>query len=223
MLLSMNNNEKNISTSPHIHWADLYYGNVILKNDVWVGQRVIIKGGVEIGDGAVIGAGSVVTKDVDPYTIVAGVPAKPIKTRFDDDVIELLETKLKKSDFITTENYHIRLKPNTAKLLIEKIKNNFNQRYEFKNKQHTLENIMFENIRELSRYIIGNSKSLEFTIPDIEIKRYDNSQVREKIMSIDPEKRKELKINKSTLWYQRKNIKEEKTFKTYNETKVKIV
>jgi len=139
----------------------------------------------------------------------------------DYSVIELLETKLKKSDFITTENYHIRLKPNTAKLLIEKIKNNFNQRYEFRNKQHT-ENIMFENIRELSRYVIGNSKSLEFTIPDIEIKRNDNSQIRDKILSIDPEKRKELKINKSTLWYQQKKIKEGKTIKIYNKTKVKI-
>jgi len=108
-------------------------------------------------------------------------------------------------------------------LLIEKIKNNFNQRYEFKNKQHTLENIMFENIRELSRYITGNSKSgLEFTIPDIEIKRNDNSQVRDKIMSIDPDKRKELKINKSTLWYQQKKIKEGKTLKVYNKTRVKI-
>jgi len=81
---------------------------------------------------------------------------------------------------------------------------------------------MFENIRELSRYITGNSKSLEFTIPDIEIKRNDNSKVRDKIMSIDPEKRKELKINKSTLWYQQKKIKEGKTIKIYNKTKVKI-
>jgi len=126
----------------------------------------------------------------------------------DYSIIEILETNLKKSDFITTDNYHIRLKPNTAKLLIEKIKNNFNQRYEFKNKQHTLENIMFENIRELSRYIMDNSESLEFTIPDMEIKRNDNSQIRERIMSIDPEKRKEFKINKSTLWYQQKKIKE---------------
>jgi len=104
----------------------------------------------------------------------------------DYSVIELLETKLKKSDFITTENYHIRLKPKTAELLIEKIKNNFNQRYEFRNKQYALENIMFENIRELSRYITGNSKQLEFSIPDILIKRNDNSQVRDKTMSIDP-------------------------------------
>jgi len=49
---------------------------------------------------------------------------------------------------------------------------------------------MFENIRELSKYITGNSKNLEFTIPDIEIKRNDNSQFRDRIMSIDSEKRK---------------------------------
>jgi len=147
---------------------------------------------------------------------------EPFRYVIDYSVIELLEIKLKKSDFITTENYHIRLKSSTAKLLIEKIKNNFNNRYEFKNKQYTLENIMFENIRKLSKYIAGNSKSLEFTIPAIEIKRNDNSQIRDKIMSIDTEKRKELKINKSTLWYQQIKIKEGKTIKIYNKTKWKI-
>jgi len=55
---------------------------------------------------------------------------------------------------------------------------------------------MFENIREMSRYITGNSKNLKFSIPYIEIKRNDNSQIRDKIMSIDPGKRKELEINK---------------------------
>jgi CRISPR-associated protein Cas1 len=54
-----------------------------------------------------------------------------------------METKLKKSDFIKTENYHIRLKPSTAKLFIKKIKNNFNRPYEFRDEQYTLENIMF--------------------------------------------------------------------------------
>ena len=52
---------------------------------------------------------------------------------------------------------------------------------------------MLENMGELSKYITGNSKNLEFSIPEIEIKRNDNSQVRDKIMSINPEKRKELK------------------------------
>ncbi|MHB8360222.1 MAG: CRISPR-associated endonuclease Cas1 [Thermoplasmataceae archaeon] len=140
----------------------------------------------------------------------------------DYSVIELLGTGLKKSDFITTENYHIRLKPDTAKKLIEKIKNNFNKRYEFRNKQHTLENIMFENVRELSKYILDKTKSLAFTIPDIVISRNDNTQVRNEILSIDTEKRKELKINKSTLWYQQKKIKEGKPIKVYNKTRVRI-
>jgi len=77
--------------------------------------------------------------------------------------------------------------------LIFSIKNNFNQRYEFRKKQYALENIIFENIRELSRYIAGNSKILEFSIPDIEIKRNVNSKIRDKIMSIDPEKKERVK------------------------------
>jgi len=74
----------------------------------------------------------------------------------------------------------------------------------------------------LSKYITGNSKHLEFSIPDIAIKRNDNSQIREGIMSIDLEKRKELKINKSTLWYQQKKIKEGKSIKIYNKKRLRV-
>lgn len=120
-------------------------------------------------------------------------------------------------------NYHIRLRPDTAKRLIEKLQGNFNKRYEFRNKQYTLENIMFENIRELSKYILGKTKSLDFNIPELVISRNDTVNVRKKIASIDPEERKALKINKSTLWYHQRKIKEEKTIKVYNMTKVKII
>lgn len=58
-----------------------------IGHDVWIGERVIIKQGVTIGTGAVIGMGSVVTKDVEPYTIVAGCPAKVIRKRFKESVI----------------------------------------------------------------------------------------------------------------------------------------
>jgi acetyltransferase-like isoleucine patch superfamily enzyme len=62
----------------------------IVENDVWIGSRVIIKQGVRIGTGAVIGMGSVVTKDVEPYSIVVGTPAKMIRKRFDDSTIKML-------------------------------------------------------------------------------------------------------------------------------------
>jgi acetyltransferase-like isoleucine patch superfamily enzyme len=65
-------------------------GDVIIGNDVWIGLNTIILSGVEIGDGAVVGAGSIVTKNVDPYTIVGGNPAKLIKRRFSEDNIDNL-------------------------------------------------------------------------------------------------------------------------------------
>ena len=61
-----------------------------IGDDVWIGSRVIIMQGLNIGTGAVVGAGSVVTKDVPPYAIVAGCPARIIKYRFDDDTIRML-------------------------------------------------------------------------------------------------------------------------------------
>jgi len=67
-------------------------GDIVIGNDVWIGFEAVILSGVTVGDGAIIGARAVVTKDVPPYTIVGGVPAKPIRKRFSDEVIEKLET-----------------------------------------------------------------------------------------------------------------------------------
>lgn len=65
-------------------------GDIVIGNDVWIGYEAVIMAGVHIGDGAIIAARAVVTKDVPPYTIVAGTPAKEIRKRFDAEVIEQL-------------------------------------------------------------------------------------------------------------------------------------
>ena len=65
-------------------------GDTIIGNDVWIGQNVTILAGVHIGDGAIIGLNSVVGSDVSPYTIVAGNPARTIRKRFDDELINLM-------------------------------------------------------------------------------------------------------------------------------------
>jgi acetyltransferase-like isoleucine patch superfamily enzyme len=95
-----------VSTSSVFHkWENVFKKNfarhefqifypTIIGNDVWIGERAMIKPGLTIGDGAVIGMGSVVTKDVGPYEIWAGNPARLIRKRFDEETIEtLLKTK----------------------------------------------------------------------------------------------------------------------------------
>lgn len=69
-------------------------GDIVIGNDVWIGYEAVIMSGVTIGDGAIIGTRAVVTKDVPPYTIVGGVPAKQIRKRFPEKTIsELLKLK----------------------------------------------------------------------------------------------------------------------------------
>lgn len=65
-------------------------GDIVVGNDVWIGYEAVILSGVTIGDGAVIGARAVVTKDVPPYAIVGGVPARLIRRRFDEETIQKL-------------------------------------------------------------------------------------------------------------------------------------
>ncbi|MCR5261760.1 MAG: CatB-related O-acetyltransferase [Candidatus Gastranaerophilales bacterium] len=87
----------NFSTHPISYDVENYPGKetkTIIGNDVWLGTRAIIKKGVTIGDGAVVASGAVVTKDVPPYAIVAGVPTKIIKYRFEEETIKaLLDTQ----------------------------------------------------------------------------------------------------------------------------------
>ena len=69
-------------------------GDIVVGNDVWIGYEAVIMAGVTIGDGAIIGARAVVTKDIPPYTVVGGVPARTIKKRFCEETVrQLLELK----------------------------------------------------------------------------------------------------------------------------------
>ena len=65
-------------------------GDIVIGNDVWIGYEAVVMAGVTIGDGAIIGTRAVVTKDVPPYMIVGGIPARPIKKRFSEETIEKL-------------------------------------------------------------------------------------------------------------------------------------
>lgn len=75
--------------APHLSHMP-HKGDTIVGNDVWIGQNSTILPGVKIGDGVIIGANSVVAKDILPYSVCVGNPAKTIKRRFDDEMIELL-------------------------------------------------------------------------------------------------------------------------------------
>lgn len=77
------------NTPPHLSQLP-FKGDIVIGNDVWIGRKSAVMPGVKVGDGATIAAYSVVTKDVEPYTLVGGNPAKPIKKRFDDELISLL-------------------------------------------------------------------------------------------------------------------------------------
>lgn len=100
-----------------IKWTDKSmfeeYKGINIGNDVWIGTRVLVMGGVNIGNGAVVAAGAVVTKDVPPYAVVGGVPAKVLKYRFSEDVIQELENSKwwMLEDGILKENINLFQKP----------------------------------------------------------------------------------------------------------------
>lgn len=99
-------------------------GNIVVGDDVWIGYGSIILSGVNIGQGAVIAAGSVVTKNVEPYSVVGGVPAKLLKYRFSDDVINLLkQVDYNKVDYEIVKNNPNLFGKTIGEIPIELLKN----------------------------------------------------------------------------------------------------
>ena len=141
----------------------------------------------------------------------------------DLSVIQLLEEKkLRKSDFIITENYHVRLREKPAKMLVEKIKNNFNHKIPHKNKKYSYQTILLDVVQQLANFIYDKKNQFEVDIPQITLEREDTIDIKEKIMKMSPEERKKRGINKSTLWYMKKNLESRKNIKIYDKTFSKI-
>lgn len=135
----------------------------------------------------------------------------------DLSVLQLLEEKkLKKSEFIVTENYHLRLKPATAKMLIEKIGLNMDRKVPYKdNKQYSYQSILFDSVQQVANFIIGKRKELGINTPHTKVRRSDPLVLQKKILSITASERKSLGIHKSTLWYQKRNLKLGKKIRIY--------
>lgn len=138
-------------------------------------------------------------------------------------IILLIDHKLKKSDFIVTENYHTRLRETTARLPVDSIKSTFNTRATYKGKQHTYQTVLSDNVQLLANYIQDKQKELHFSVHSVQLKRNDDMATRDYILNMTPEQRRELGINKSTLWYIQKNLREGKKVKLYDKVKAKIV
>lgn len=138
-------------------------------------------------------------------------------------IIQLLEDhKLPKSAYVTTEKYHTRLRESTAKLLIDYIRNNFNTAVPYRGKQYSNQFVLRDNVQKLANYIVDKQEVLQFNVPGVPIKRNDDNTTRDYIMNMTPEQRKELGINKSTLWYIQKNLREGKKVKLYDKVKAKM-
>lgn len=141
----------------------------------------------------------------------------------DLSVIQLLEEKkLNKSDFIVTENYNIRLRESAAKMLIDQIVLNFNKAANYKGKMHSYRFILLDNVRMLANYVIGTNKALDFKIPEVQIRRDDNLELRDRISNMMPEERRELGLRRNTLWYMQRNIRDGKKIKIYKKVELKI-
>ena len=100
-------------------------GKIIVEDDVWIGMNAIILSGVKIGKGAVIGAGSVVSKDIPPYAIAVGNPCKVVKYRFSENIInKIKELKFDNIDESLKEKLYTEVAENNVDELVETISKN---------------------------------------------------------------------------------------------------
>jgi CRISPR-associated protein Cas1 len=92
----------------------------------------------------------------------------------------------------------------------------------YKEKHYTYQYVLSDNIQKLANYIVDKQKELHFSVPGVPIKRNDDNATRDFILNMTPEQRKELGINKSTLWYIQKSLREGKKVKLYDKVRAKM-
>jgi len=103
-----------------------------------------------------------------------------------------------------------------AKLLIEKINSNFNAKSNYKNdKNYSYQVMLQDNLQQLSNFLVDKKEEFDFVIPKMKLNKNDNVELRERILNMTSNERKELGINKSTLWNIQKNLSEGKKFPDY--------
>ena len=206
-------NSRNYNASDEIN-ALLNYGYAILESEI---RKVINSIGLDYSIGFLHEVNQSRTPLV--YDI-----QELFRWLIDVSVIQLLEEKkIKKSDFIITENYHTRLGEDVTKILIEKINSNFNSKYNYKNgKNYSYQIILQDNLQQLANFVVDKKKEFDFAVPKLKLTRKDNLELRDKILNMTPDERKTLGINKSTLWHIRKNLSKGKVPKIYEKILLKI-
>lgn len=134
-----------------INYFDTLRGVTKIGNDVWIAQNSIIRAGVEIGNGAVVGAGSVVTKSIPPYAIVAGNPARIIRYRFSEEVIEKLM-------ILEWWNYNL---PDISQIhFSDDIEETIASLEDYKQKNPTIYNKKINIAQQISKIIESNSSTI---------------------------------------------------------------
>ena len=108
--------------------------------------------------------------------------------------------------------------------MIEKINSNFNARYNYKNgKNYSYQIILQDNMQQLSNFILEKKQKIEFNIPLMKLHRKDNLKLKEIFLSMTPEERKRLGVNKSTLWCMQNNLKKGKSINLYDNVLSKMI
>ncbi|MEH7409941.1 CatB-related O-acetyltransferase, partial [Priestia megaterium] len=129
-LFYSNNNPFDIKIVEHSDFEE--FESIKIGNDVWIGSNALILDGVNVGNGAIVGAGAVVTRDVPDFSIVAGVPAKIIKYRFDKKLIELLKDtewwELDIDDLSKYKKYYNNVELFSKEILLLKRKSSFHEK-----------------------------------------------------------------------------------------------